>query len=116
MSFSTFNIHNFLRDAKVQAYLFDQIKTSLKGVDKLERLDFCANVGCILIFSCMASDWIQCDFAVDHYHYTEDSEGVWILCHRDGDKKGQEAMFFFSGLLYKHSTMPYNHFKESISL
>ena len=116
MSSSTFNINNFLRDAKVQAYLFDQIETSLKSIDELERLDFCADVCCILIFSCMATDWIQRDFAVDHYHYTEDSEGVWILCHRDGDKKGQEATFFFSGPLYKHSTMPYNHFKESVSL
>ena len=70
----------------------------------------------VAILLCTVADCIQRDFAVEHYHYLQDSEGVHVLCRRDGVKKDQEATFFFSGPLYKHSTMPYNHFKESVSL
>ena len=58
------------------------------------------------------ADLVQRDFAIEHFYYVEDGDGVAILCRRDGAKKDQEATFHFSGPLYKHSTMPYQSFRE----
>ena len=104
-----------LRTPSVHAYVADQIEEASLKVPVFNQLHRLAEVRDRRPFACSTMlISLQRDFALEHYMWVEDAHDVSIFCTRSGNVG--EATLFVTGVVSKHSTMPYNTFQEYVSV